>query len=305
MASPRVPPQYQGPPRHPAFARYLEQAEKLKRLPCCDEQPMIGHPACTWENFKRPLLRRFPFTPADISWESRLGGGVDGCVWKVKCSDQGPFAVKVFWESEPPPATRYWAFQRECQNATILQMIAAAVEQATESSPVYIHAEPTNRRDAIENLYAFFEEGRREQRLKAVSGSLPLHSTPPLRKCFGWLQISGQFLRDLKVDGMAPPILKLNLEVRREIRPDQEYFAIVYEYLPEGENNLAAVQSQLDFLWRAGFCFGLSPREENWKDGVLVDLSEIASPGQLGWTSYYGRIEAEKHLKDKSRYNLT
>lgn len=64
-------------------------------MPCRDEQPMHGRPSCAWENFKTPLLRTFPGDVADIVWEHRLGGGVDGYVWKIKWADHGPFALRV------------------------------------------------------------------------------------------------------------------------------------------------------------------------------------------------------------------
>ncbi|KAI5858238.1 hypothetical protein GGS23DRAFT_607749 [Durotheca rogersii] len=199
------------PEGDPAFQQYSEQAMKLKH------------------NFRHPLLRKFPGDPAGISWQCRLGGGVDGYVWEVKYSNQGPFALEL-WENEPPPA---------------------AAEQTTESSP-YVHAEPAT-------------HGRREQRLRTVSGSLSVASIPRLRDCFGWSRISGQFLRDLEYKGMAPPSLDFK-EVGREIQPDQEYFAIVYGSILEGDN----------------------------------DLSEIVFPRHSGWNIFYGRREAERQLGDRA-----
>ncbi|EQK98164.1 hypothetical protein G6O67_006131 [Ophiocordyceps sinensis] len=72
---------------------------------------------------------------------------------------------------------------------------------------------------------------------------------------------------------------------------DQQYFAIVHEYIPQGESYAAAVQSQIDFFWRMGFDFSSSPRPENWKSGMLVDYPDIVSPWGYGWykTSYRRR----------------
>lgn len=94
-------------------------------------------------------------------------------------------------------------------------------------------------------------------------------------------------------------------EVQRGIVPDHEYFAIVYEYVPENDNDLAAVQSQLDFLWRAGFNLAPTPLPDNWKGSVLVDLSEIECPWQLGWSSAFysrGPRTAERELRDTGTY---
>ncbi len=56
---------------------------------------MIGPPSCTAADFKKPRLRRCPFDPADLRFEARLGGGLDGYVWKVYFGDEGLFALKV------------------------------------------------------------------------------------------------------------------------------------------------------------------------------------------------------------------
>lgn len=220
-----------------------------------------------------------------------------------------------FWENEPSSTpTNYWAFQRECQNAALLEMIATAIERATttgstESSPIYINPEPTSREDAIANLFAFSEDGGpKGWRLgvgataAANSDSLLLVSSMPRqRKCFGWLKIRGDFLQNQK--GMAPPTLLAEDNIQRQIQPDQEYFAIVYEYIPEADNDPVAVQSQLDFYWRTGFSFTPVANANNWKNSVLVDLSELVCPWSLGWTGCYGKTKAERQLKHKCKYD--
>lgn len=40
-------------------------------------------------------LRHCSFDLDTMTFEARLGGGLDGCVWKVRFGDQGPFALKV------------------------------------------------------------------------------------------------------------------------------------------------------------------------------------------------------------------
>lgn len=60
-----------------------------------DDAPMVGPPSCTAADFKVPRLRRCPFDPEDLVFEARLGGGADGCVWKVRLGQEGPFALKM------------------------------------------------------------------------------------------------------------------------------------------------------------------------------------------------------------------
>ncbi len=60
-----------------------------------DDALLVGPPSCTAADFKKPRLRRRPFDPADLRFEARLGGGLDGYVWKVHFGDQAPFALKV------------------------------------------------------------------------------------------------------------------------------------------------------------------------------------------------------------------
>lgn len=180
----------------------------------------------------------------------------------------------------------------------------AAAERTTESSPIRILTRPSTRGDALANLYAFSDDGRQKPPVKACPDSLVVSSIPRFRKCFGWLKISGRYLKNLDCVALAPPTLTIQ-EVQRGILPDQEYFAIIYEYIPENGNDLAAVQSQIDFLWRAGFNFAPTPLRDNWKDSVLVDLSEIECPWQLGWSSAFysrGPRTAERELRDTGKY---
>jgi hypothetical protein len=65
------------------------------KVPFRDDEFMIGSPDCSAKAFKTPLLRQCPFDLAMISWEARLGGGLDGYVWKVKFGHRGPFALKI------------------------------------------------------------------------------------------------------------------------------------------------------------------------------------------------------------------
>lgn len=69
-----------------------------------------------------------------------------------------------FWDDEPPEFAHYYAPQRECQNAALLQMMETAVEQAAATSrPVLVNARPETWEDAIANQAAFSDEARLNQ----------------------------------------------------------------------------------------------------------------------------------------------
>ncbi|PNP49206.1 hypothetical protein THARTR1_10008 [Trichoderma harzianum] len=113
-------------------------------------------PDSSWASFRRPLLRACPLSQQQIIWHDKLGYGVDGTVWKVEINGRF-YALKVFWDNKAPDGMRYWGFQRECQNAALLQMIRSTVETPTE--PIYLKGESKSWKDAARNLYAFSTEG--------------------------------------------------------------------------------------------------------------------------------------------------
>lgn len=68
-----------------------------------------------------------------------------------------------FWDDEPPEFAHYYAPQRECQNAALLQMMETAVEQANAASrPIQVIADPIYLEDALDNQAAFSEEARQK-----------------------------------------------------------------------------------------------------------------------------------------------
>jgi hypothetical protein len=70
-----------------------------------------------------------------------------------------------------PEGTRYWAIQRECHNAALLQMIQAAVVQSPDET-VFLAPEPKTLLDAGANLHAFSDEGRRAPRFRRLAGAV-------------------------------------------------------------------------------------------------------------------------------------
>lgn len=60
-----------------------------------NEKLMKGPPRFREADLKDPRLRHCAFDPETIIFESRIGGGKDGYVWRVKFGDEGPFVLKV------------------------------------------------------------------------------------------------------------------------------------------------------------------------------------------------------------------
>lgn len=160
-------------------------------------------------------------------------------------------------------------------------MIEAAIAQAAaESRTIRVLAHPTAKRDAWHNVYCFSDEARTApfpEGLEAVE----ITSMPRLRKCYGWLKFSGKVFEGLPLRFRAPPA-KIS-KIQRSISPSEEYTAIVYEYIEEGENDEAVVEEVDRFCWLTGFSHNLSPATRNWKRGVLVDLSDIVNVRGYGW----------------------
>lgn len=80
----------------------------------------------------------------------------------------GSLTLLLFWRSEPPTDIRYYAVQRECMNAALLQALEGALQTAKE--PIVIKENPVTKFDAVENLYAFSTEGR--DRFRGEEGTL-------------------------------------------------------------------------------------------------------------------------------------
>ncbi|KAJ3461568.1 hypothetical protein MRS44_010121 [Fusarium solani] len=204
---------------------------------------MTSPPSCTEQDFKLPHLRRCTFDFSTIVWELKLGGGLDGYVWKVWLGETGPFALNV--------------------NASIFQMIETAIAQAAiDSKPIRVLANPKTKQEARYNLFWFSDEARLASFPEDLEAA-EITSMPRFRKCYGWLKFSG--------------------EIQRSISWSKEYTAIVYEYVEEGENEEAVVEEVDRFCWLTGFSHNLSPAARNWKSRVLVDLADIIHARGYGW----------------------
>ncbi|KAK1764382.1 hypothetical protein QBC33DRAFT_547060 [Phialemonium atrogriseum] len=272
---------------------------RLQAEPFLDDTVMDGPPSRALSDLKTPRLRKCPFDLNSVSWKHAkiLDGGLDGCVWRVNFGDQGPFALKVFWDAEPPSRHDCYSAQRECQNNALLQIIEAAVEQANaESNPILVNPNPRSKDEAMANLLAFSGESCPVEQVAQGSNLTQIQSIPRITKCYGWLRFSGQVFLDMP-RRTRPPSIVVSKEPR-SFSLDKEYLAIVYEYIEDGENDPTVVEQVGDFFYLAGFSFAESPLEKNWKQGVLIDFSDIVHPGGFGWAKQlYGPRKAEAILR--------
>lgn len=98
------------------------------------------------------------------------------------------------------------------------------------------------------------------------------------------MRVSGEEFLSHKPPLLQQQGLKRN-QVRHNISRREEYYAIVYEFIPKAEpgDYYEVMQSQLDFFWRVGFCFSL-PRRENWEGGILLDMSDLINTWYPTWS---------------------
>ncbi|PNP48727.1 hypothetical protein TGAMA5MH_00181 [Trichoderma gamsii] len=270
-----------------------------------NEQPMKGPPRFREADLKDPRLRHCAFDPETIVFESRIGGGKDGYVWRVNFGGEGPFVLKVFWDQVPPiKAGDYYSMQRECQNAAVLQMMEAAVA----TKPVLVNARPETKQAAMENYLSFTEENCSPRHARDVTETDArrrtrlISSLPRMTKCYGWLKLPNEVWIDL------PPHLQAENDDPRKIRTLFENHmgcvAVIYELVEEGENEMETVEDVDTFLWHAGFAYAVDPHPKNWKSGVLVDHSEIVHIRGYNWNMghYVGRTAEQilEHEGNKS-----
>ncbi|KAH7151929.1 hypothetical protein B0J13DRAFT_251942 [Dactylonectria estremocensis] len=284
--------QWRPPNPNSLLSNFETRCQNAKQQPFLDERLMDDIPsACAWRNFRRPRLRRFKLQ-GSVNFTKLLGYGLDGIVWKVEIGGC-VYALKVFWDNHAPEDTRYWAIQRECQNASLLEMMRFAIEHSSDS--IWLNPEPKTFHDAVLNLHAFSDEGRRRQLFRKKPGVVQYSNTPQLRKCHGWTMMTGKELYALP--SFARPSAVRVDRIMRDISPSEDYYAIVYEYVSDGQSGLATdeVQAQLDFFWLTGFCL-VPLRTENWKGtGILVDMADLVCPWHAAWfPSLYKRRGARE-----------
>lgn len=159
-------------------------------------------------------------------------------------------------------------------------MIGAAIAQSEE--PIYLKPEIESRKDDLYNTQAFCDKARQKPRFKNLPGAVPIASFPRFRKCFGWLKANSSRL--FEDERMGPPYARIGRD-RWSMTEDTEYYAILYEYIPPGEQHVdtEGLQAQMDLLYLVGFDIcDLKP--ENWIGGILVDMAALESPWEMHWS---------------------
>ncbi|KAI0387109.1 hypothetical protein F5Y04DRAFT_76962 [Hypomontagnella monticulosa] len=278
----------------------------LLHVPFLSEQLMSEPLSCTAADFKTPRLRKCVFDLNSIDWRHsrRIGTGWDGCSWKIRIRGHDRlYALKLFWDTEPgscspyTSSSGYHAPQRESQNNAILQQIQAAIENV-EGPPIMINPNPKRRSHALKNTYMFSQEGRQAGLPNAKFEPMIISKMPRMRQCYGWVKISRSTLNTWPPHARPQPWVDDRL--RRFISSNGDHIAIIYEYIKETEdgNDPAAVKEVTDFLWRVGFGYSPASLARNWKNGVLIDLSDIIHASGYMWHEmHYGPREADQVLR--------
>ncbi|KAL6881002.1 hypothetical protein J3F83DRAFT_710844 [Trichoderma novae-zelandiae] len=270
----------------PGMDRYAAESRRLQAMsmPFLNEELMKGPPRFRGQDLRDPRLRRSTLDPKTIVFEAQLGGGSDGYVWKVRFGDEGPFALKVFWDQVPPHAPgSYYSMQRECQNAAVFQMMEASLAV----DPVLVYDHPMGKKDAIENYFSFCEENcapgciQTTPKEAALPGATYLSTMPRMAKCHGWLKLRKDLWSGL-ADGLQASHEDPS-KVKRLMSSHMDCIGVVYELIEEGENDAAAIEDVDRFLWQAGFAYTIAPNMRDWKNGVLIDHAGIVHIRGYGW----------------------
>jgi hypothetical protein len=70
--------------------------------PFLSDAPMQGDPACGWDDFLAPQLRRFSREYTKVRLSKALGHGIEGAVARVKFDDDvARFALKIVCDCAP------------------------------------------------------------------------------------------------------------------------------------------------------------------------------------------------------------
>lgn len=172
-------------------------------------------------------------------------------------------------------------------------MIDAGLRRAAITKrAIYVFSRPTTKAEALRNLRAFSDEGN----LQCDPPPQYSQCIPPnvqINRCLGWTELTGRsILRALN-----------RARILKDIKSDETYFSIVYDFVPKGKLEADTILSQLDFFHIAGF-YNVPFNLTNWLGrGVLVDFSDIVSPfaHDLDWDEQSYALNQEMyHAKVRS-----
>ncbi|PNP51954.1 hypothetical protein THARTR1_07163 [Trichoderma harzianum] len=253
------------------------------------------------DDYNQPKLRQSTLDPNSLVILSRLGGGTDGYVWKVRFGDQGPFALKVFWDQAPPQDERAcYPMQRECQNAAVIHMMEASLA----SEPVLVYERPFGDHDVSQNYFAFCEEnsmsrlGLSANPKDRPAGAKLITEMPRLARCYGWVKFPSDVLEALPFT--LRPTHANPQRVTDLVGSHTDCTAIVYEFIEAGRNTMKEVMKIDNFLWYGGFAWAHEPQAKSWRNSVLVDYSEVVHNRGHGWTiENYMEKSAESIISDE------
>ena len=166
-----------------------------------------------------------------------------------------------------------WAFEDECRTVALIEKIKYVMENVQDSSqPIAIKNGPSTAVDAVKNLYAFSDEGRRSSPKTTIPhNSIQPVRFPPLPACYGWT-----IVRQDELPLLHPPVYE---EVDERF---DWHWAIIYEVVPKTAQNTEIGQSHLDFFYAMGFALE-AYKPDNWHGGRLIDFNDICSPLSQGW----------------------
>jgi hypothetical protein len=164
----------------------------------------------------------------------------------------------------------------------VLEKVVTGLRQSAPD-PIVVPAHRMSRLDCLRNLHSFSAEGRHARHFDALPDDekvAVLDSSTRIRQCYGWVRVRGRDFRYMN----RKIVIDRRAERKGEgaasyLSDDQEYFAIVYEYLPKTDLERDAVQRQLDFFHHIGFQPCQTPRPDNWQGpGILLDFGDYNSP---------------------------
>ncbi|KAH7146194.1 hypothetical protein EDB81DRAFT_842429 [Dactylonectria macrodidyma] len=255
-------------------------------MPAIDGDFLDGLPSTTRSDFEDAKLRRFPGCGSEIQWLEFLGYGREGLVFKVTFGHGDPVALKVFWRAKRPaqpvprstePMILDWPFEDECITAALLDQMKRAMADddakaaAGATRTIATVPGPRTVTEAIRNICAFSDEARQSPRTGAKHSHWVYPPPfPPVPNCYGWTTIH----RD-QIPFINPPV--------RSVVDDVDWhWAIVYELVPAGAQDISIGQLHLDFFYAVGLALG-PYKCDNWHGGRLVDLNDIRTPYGIGW----------------------
>lgn len=130
---------------------------------------------------------------------------------------------------------------------------------------------------ACKNLWSLSDEGRAAPP-RIFSDATPFPAFPPVMRCYGWMRLPPEKL---------PPRFQWYRE-RERPRGYQAvgvHYAIVYEYVPDTEEqDPDVIQPQLDVFYLAGFSL-VDEKLVNWRQGKLVDFCDLSALVDRKWWS--------------------